>query len=148
VFFALGCKKENGRIFLKVVPPSDITYKEFVVTDAKRNIPVDGNYHEVFERLEYSYKFENVLTREIIDWTPEILIDKYDSSSYGGQKYLGEFEKFEFDTYYTLKIKFDLETEKYYVKPLNTIWGILGDYYYYSYMYADKSEISNPSKNK
>jgi len=138
-----GCKKEEGQVFLRVIQPADTNITSLTVSDANGTVPVDGNYHEVFNRIELSYVLKNMLKYEVLDWNPQMVYDQYTYSDYSINEYLGEFEKIKKDGYYTLNISyFENKSDAIYSKPIYTQWGTFGDYYFYSYNYLDNTILT------
>jgi hypothetical protein len=139
-----SCKKENGTFFLRIIPPTDTTIISLQVTDADGNFPIDGNFHEVNNRIELSYELKNLIKYETIDWTPQMIYDHYTYSDFPINKYVGELENVKQDRYYTLNISYTYsKSDPIYVEPIHTQWGaVYGDYYFYSYDYFDNSSLT------
>lgn len=142
LFLSISCKKENDNIFLRVIVPADTLITDINIKDAKGNILVDGSYYKTSEHLEISYTIKDVLVHEIKDWTPDMFQTQYDTSSIYINEYLGEFEKFNEDKYYTLTLSYTVsKSDPIYVKPYITQWGDFGNYYFYSYDYTNSSSL-------
>lgn len=143
LIFILGCKKENGHVFLRIIQTSDTSITSLNVSDANGNVTIDGKYHEVYTRLELIYLLKKKIEFEIKDWTPQMPESKFTYFNYSINKYFGEFEKLKKDGYFTLNISYLIsKSEPIYNKPIYTQWGTFGDYYFYSYDYSDSSKLS------
>lgn len=143
LFFSFSCKKENGNVFLRVIVPIDTLFTDIKILDAKENIPVDGNYYKANEHLEIKYTIKDVLVHEIKDWTSEMIQNQYDTASVYINEYLGEFERFNEDSYLTLTLSYTItKSDPIYVKPIITKWGDFGNYYFYSYDYYNNSTLT------
>lgn len=132
----VSCKKEEGLFFLRVIPPTDTLITGLEVFHAGGPVPVDGQYHPVSEWAEIKYTLSNVLQSQILDWDETMYFDEFVYYDENKHEYLGEFERSEKNTYYTLQIRYivDKRDEPYYNQWVG--------YYYQFWDYLDNSQLT------
>jgi len=132
-----SCKKEEGRFFLRIIPPADSTISSLTVSDAQKTIQADSNYYPVEKYLKINYELHQAIKYEIKDWTSSIPYNQYTYEDVTIKEYLGEFEKREKDKYYTLIISYRIDKGE---PILNTYAN--PSYYFYAYDYYDESKLT------
>ncbi|MFH2142615.1 MAG: hypothetical protein ABIJ97_09350 [Bacteroidota bacterium] len=130
-----GCKKEDGKFFLRILPPTGTTITDLIVYDEYTQIPADSLYHPVDTRLGFYYTLKNVAKYSIKDWTIDMDYDEFSYIDESLNIYKGEFEKDSRDKYYTLIIEYNQVKSE----PIYNQWG---KYYFYSYSYHDDSQLN------
>ena len=142
-----GCKKDNGKTFLRVIQTTDTSIISLNVADVNGSVIIDGNYHKVENQLELTYILNNMVKYEVKDWTPQLTLYHYQYQDFAINKYFGEFEKINEDGYYTLNISYlTVKEALLYVDPMVTVYGTYPGYYFWPFNYYDNSKLSFSTK--
>lgn len=132
-----SCKKEEGRFFLRVIPPTDSTISSITISDAQKTIAIDSHFYQVEKYLKISYELHQAIKYEIKDWNSSIHYNQFTYENIVINEYLGEFEKGEKDKYYTLVLSYKIDKGD---PILNTY--ATPNYYFYAYDYYDESKLT------
>ncbi|MFH2096375.1 MAG: hypothetical protein ABIJ16_11765 [Bacteroidota bacterium] len=131
-----SCEKQDGKFYLRIIPPADTTLTDLVVLDANGEVPVDSQFHPVEKHAEIIYKLTHKLSTEIIDWTPAMPWDQKRYADFSFHEYMGEFKTGSRDLYYTITIVYSRKGGD------EANYNQYGEYYYYYYSYSDQSTMT------